>query len=470
MRTSLSVPAYDQSALRTGIVHIGPGAFHRSHQAMYVDRLLEAGSSEWGICGMGLLPSDRRVRNALLAQSGQYTLVLKHPDGSLDARVIGALHECLLLADDPWVAVERLANPSTRIVSMTITEGGYNVSDESGLFDSSTPSVLADLVPGSPPRTVFGLLAHALRRRKDAGAPPFTVMSCDNIELNGAVTRNSLAAFGDLWQPGFGSWVRDQVAFPSSMVDRITPATTDTDRELVRTHFGVDDDIPVMAEPYVQWVLEDTFPTGRPDLEKVGVQLVGDVRPYELMKLRLLNVGHQAIAYFASLMGYAHVHEAIADPLLEGLLRGYFAEATPTLEPVPGVNLVAYQDMLVGRFANPAVADTVARLCAFSSDRIPKWLVPVVRHNRRNGGSTRTAAAIVASWARYTEGVDDEGQPIDVVDRRCATLPPSEELLGDRELFGDLGADPGFAAQVSHALGRLHAVGARQTLVELLAP
>jgi mannitol 2-dehydrogenase len=358
----------------TGIVHIGAGNFHRSHQAMYIDRL---GQPEWSICGVGMLPGDIRVRDALLAQDFRYTLVLRHPDGSLEPKTISSITDYIYTPADPSALVPRLAHPATRIVSLTITEGGYGQ-------DSPALSAIAD----------------ALVLRRSAGVPPFTVMSCDNIELNGSVAQAAIAARA-------GEWVRSDVAFPNSMVDRITPVTTDADRLLVRSRFGIADDIPVMAEPFVQWVLEDRFSAGRPQLEQVGVQMVDNVRPYELMKLRLLNAGHLLVGYFGVLLGYTFVHEAVGDPLITSLLRRYMdSEATPTLDPVPG--LEAYKDSVIERFGNPAMADTLERICASTSDRIPRWIYPVIQARP----AAPIATAVIAAWAAHRNGIDEHGRPI----------------------------------------------------------
>jgi mannitol 2-dehydrogenase len=403
LSASVPIPAYDRDRVRTGIVHIGVGGFHRAHEAMYLDRLLEQGKAEdWGICGVGVLPSDRRMAEVMAAQDGLYTLVVKHPDGTLEPRVVGSIVEYLLAPDDPEAVVERMADEATRIVSLTVTEGGYNVSPVTGEFDATAPDVLADLQPGAVPRTAFGLITEALVRRRQRGLPPFTVVSCDNIQGNGDVARRSFSAFAGLRDPELGAWVDREVPFPNSMVDRITPATTDEDREEVRQRFGVDDGWPVVCEPFAQWVLEDRFSLGRPPLEDAGVQLVEDVEPYELMKLRLLNASHQALAYFGYLAGYRLVHEAAQDPLLQRLLLGYMEEeATPTLRPVPGIDLGEYRENLIVRFSNPAVRDTLARLAFDGSERIPKWLLPVIRENLATGGEIRRSAAVVASWARY---------------------------------------------------------------------
>ena len=475
----LEVPAYDRSALSVGIVHLGVGGFHRAHEAMYLDRLMQRGAAlDWAICGVGVLPGDARMRDALTAQDCLYTLVEKAPDGTWAPRVVGSIVEYLLAPDDPEAVVERMADPAVRIVSLTVTEGGYNVDPVTGDFVADAPDVVHDVEEPKAPRTSFGLVVEALARRRDRGVPPFTVMSCDNIPGNGAVARRSFAAFAALRDPELADWVRTAVSFPDSMVDRITPVTTDADREEVSRRYGVEDRWPVVCEPFTQWVLEDAFGHGRPPWEDAGVQLVEDVEPYELMKLRLLNASHQALCYFGHLAGYRLVHEVAQDPLFADFLLAYMTdEGSPTLPPVPGIDLDAYRRELVARFSNDQVKDTVARLCAESSDRIPTWLLPVVRENLAAGRPVRLSAAVVASWARYAEGVDEQGEPIEVVDRlreplmRAAARHREDPLafLRDRSLFGDLVDEPRFVEAYTEALEALHRVGARATL-EALRP
>ncbi|HKH54810.1 MAG TPA: mannitol dehydrogenase family protein, partial [Propionibacteriaceae bacterium] len=382
---SLSVPGlgYDRSRLRVGIVHFGVGAFHRAHQAKYLDALMEQGKAlDWGICGVGVMPFDLKVRDALLAQDCLYTLVEKDPEGNWTPKVIGSIVAYRYAPDDPEAVIEQMADPATGIVSMTVTEGGYNFHPVTGKFDADNPAVQADLSPGAVPTTTFGLITEALARRRARGVAPFTIMSCDNIQGNGHVASEVFSAFARLRDPDLGEWIASNVSFPNSMVDRITPVTTDEDREQVSQRFGVEDAWPVVCEPFTQWVLEDNFPAGRPPLEDVGVQVVPDVEPYELMKLRLLNASHQALCYFGYLAGYRLVHEVAQDRLFANFLLDYMnREATPTLPPVPGVDLDAYKRTLIERFSNGAVRDTVARLCAESSDRIPKFVLPAVKEN-----------------------------------------------------------------------------------------
>jgi mannitol 2-dehydrogenase len=473
----LPVPSYDRDLVTAGVVHIGVGGFHRAHQAMYHDRLMNEGAGlHWGICGVGIMPADRRMQQVLGPQDGLYTLVVKHSDGTYEPRVIGSIVEYLFAPDDPEAVIEKMAAPSTRIVSLTITEGGYNVSDLTGVFDAASPAVARDLAPAAVPQTVFGLVTEALRRRRTRGLRPFTIMSCDNLQDNGHRSKRVFTAFARLRDPGLGDWIEREARFPNSMVDRITPVTTDADRAEITGRFGLADQWPVVCEPYTQWVLQDTFSAGRPPYERAGVQVVDRVEPYELMKLRLLNGSHQALAYFGYLAGYRLVHEAAQDPLFQAFLLGYMnKEATPTLAPVPGVDLEGYKDTLIERFCNPQVRDTIVRLCAESSDRIPKWLLPVVREQLAHGGEIRRSAAVVASWARYAEGTDEAGQPIEVVDRLRDTLMPlarrqradPDAFIGNREIFGDLADNKTFVTSYRSALAALHQRGARATLESL---
>jgi mannitol 2-dehydrogenase len=459
-------------------VHFGVGGFHRAHQAMYIDRLMNAGEAfDWAICGVGVLDADRLMRDALEAQGYLYTLIEKRSDGVYEPRVIGSIIDYLFAPDDPGAVVERLADEATRIVSLTVTEGGYGIDDTTGEFDPDTPGVAEDLEPGAVPRTTFGLITEALVRRRERGMAPFTVVSCDNLQGNGTLARTAFTAFARLRDPELGDWVQREVRFPNSMVDRITPVTTDADREALRQRFGIEDRWPVVCEPFAQWVLEDSFSLGRPPYEQAGVQIVDDVGPYDLMKLRLLNGGHQGLAYFGRLCGYELVHEAAQDPLFRRFLRGYMDdEAAPTLDPVPGIDLEDYKHTLIERFSNPEIRDTIARLCAESSDRIPKWVVPVARIQLSRDGALAHCAAIIASWARYAEGVDEQDAPIEVVDRRREQVmalakrqredPPA--FLTQRELFGDLIEHERFVGAYLFWLRSLHDRGARATLEALV--
>ncbi|MBA8826193.1 mannitol 2-dehydrogenase [Saccharopolyspora lacisalsi] len=467
----VSVPTYDRSQLRGGIVHLGVGGFHRAHQAMYLDELMNRGEAlDWGITGVGLMPHDRRMHEVMQAQDCLYTLVVKHPGGSREPRVIGSMIDYLFAPDDPDAVLRRLTDPATRIVSLTITEGGYHLNQVTGAFDADDPAIRHDLRPGAVPTTAFGYIAEALERRRANDVEPFVVMSCDNIQGNGEIAHRMIRSFAELRDPALATWIDERVSFPNSMVDRITPSTTDSDRSRLAEDFGIDDGWPVVCEPFAQWVLEERFPRGRPPVHEVGAQVVEDVAAYELMKLRLLNASHQALAYLGYLSGYRYAHEVCGDPVFVRFLRGYMdEEATPTLSPVPGVDLEHYKKQLIERFANPEIADTLARLCAESSDRIPKWLVPVVQHRIAEGGVLRRSALVIASWARYAEGFDESGHPIDVVDRRREQVTTRARrqhqdplaFVEDRDLFGDLVDDEHFTSAYLAALESLHTHGAR---------
>jgi mannitol 2-dehydrogenase len=474
---SIPVPRYDRSQVGVGIVHFGVGGFHRAHQAMYVDALMDQGKAlDWGICGVGVMPFDLKMRDAMVSQDCLYTLVLKDPQGQWTPKVIGSIVKYLYAPDDPEAVIEQMADPATRIVSLTVTEGGYNFHPVTGKFDAENPAIQADLAPGAVPATTFGLITEAVARRRERGIEPFTVMSCDNIQGNGHVAQEVFTAFARMRDPKLGDWVRANVRFPNSMVDRITPVTTDDDRIQIKERYGVEDAWPVISEPFTQWALEDQFSADRPPFEDVGVQVVPDVSPYELMKLRLLNGGHQAMCYLGYLAGYRLVHEVAQDRLFANFLLDYMnREATPTLAPVPGIDLEGYKHQLIERFSSAAVRDTVARLCAESSDRIPKFLLPVIRENLAAGRDVRLSAAVVASWARYLEGVDEQGEPIQVVDRQADQLKAiaakqrtdPTAFIANRELFGDLIDERAFVEPYIAALHSLHTRGARPTLEAL---
>ncbi|MBW8173907.1 mannitol dehydrogenase family protein [Ornithinimicrobium sp. Arc0846-15] len=477
--SAVAVPSYDRSKVTRGIVHFGVGGFHRAHQAMYVDALMNTGEGlDWGICGVGALPHDTKIVDTLNEQDGLYTMTIKHPDGRLESRVLGSIIEMLHAPSNPQAVLDAMTDPATRVVSLTITEGGYLINQATGQFDPSDASIQADLTDGATPSTAFGYIIAALAARRVAGVPPFTVMSCDNLPGNGEVAHHAVGAFARLKDPELADYIEAEVPFPNSMVDRITPVTTPEDIASLKEETGVQDGWPVVCEPFTQWVLEDKFASGRPQLENVGVQVVEDVVPFELMKLRLLNVSHQAMSYVGFLSGYTYAHEVCQDPLFVKFLSGYMAnEGIPTLPVVPDTDLTAYREKLIERFANPNVRDTLKRLCAESSDRIPKWLIPVINENLASGGQITHSAMIVASWARYAEGVDEHGEPIEVVDRikdrvMAAAAKQKEDplaFLRAPDLFGNLVENERFTTEYTAALASLHELGARASVENLTA-
>lgn len=464
-------------AATPGIVHFGVGGFHRAHQAVVIDDLMAKGLADhWGIVGVGVRGPDLAMTTALTPQDCLYTLTTKDMDRS-HTRIIGSLVDVLFAPDDPGAVLDVLTNEAIAIVSLTITEGGYNCDQITGEFVWSHPEILADLGRLDAPATVFGFITEALRRRRSAGIAPFTVMSCDNIQGNGHLAKRMFVSFATRVDPELAQWMDSSVAFPNSMVDRITPATTPENIDEAAAITGLDDAWPVVSEGFFQWVLEDNFPTGRPPFEKAGVQIVADVEPYELMKLRLLNASHQALAYFGYLTGYRMVHDAVNDPDIQALLRRYMQEeALPTLRPVPGVDLAVYQETLITRFTNSEVKDTVARLCQESSDRIPKWLVPVITERLDKGQDVTFSAAVVASWARYAEGVDEAGDPIAVVDNlksEVMALAAHNDLdplafVRNTALFGDLATREGFTTPYLRVMASLKTIGAGATLRDLV--
>ncbi|AOW92009.1 mannitol dehydrogenase [Rhodococcus sp. WMMA185] len=440
---SVETPARRED-VRIGIVHFGVGNFHRSHEAMYVDRILAAGHTDWGICGVGVMAGDTRMRGVLASQDNLYTLVTRDTDGTAHARVIDSIAEFLYAPDDPEAVLNRLAAPTTRIVSLTITEGGYSINDATGQFDPHDPDTLHDLDDEGVPRSVLGFLTAALARRRSLGIPPFTVVSCDNLEHNGAVARAAVTAFAERKDPTLAAWISDTVAFPSSMVDRITPVTTTETIATVAATFGVEDQWPVQSESFEQWVLEDHFTLGRPPFEQVGVQMVDDVEPYELMKLRLLNASHQVMSYLGILAGYTYVHDVFADPDLDAFVVSYMhREATPTLRRVPGIDLARYCVQLRKRFAGDSIRDTLARQVVNASDRIPKFVLPVAREQLERGGSVDHIALVLAAWCTV---VDSEDLGVPLIDGHADELRELARqdrdqpgaFLGNRTIFGDL--------------------------------
>ena len=473
---TVSLPAYDRSRLTPGIVHIGLGNFHRAHMAVYLDDLFNLGlDHDWAILGAGVREGDARMRDALKAQDCLSTVIELDPKGK-SARRVGAMMDFLPVEADNAALIAAMSDPAIRIVSLTVTEGGYFINPATGQFDPTHPEISADAA--NPHRTAFGAIIAALKARKAAGVAPFTVMSCDNLPGNGHVTKDAVTGLARINDPGLADWIAANVAFPNGMVDRITPATGPRERAMASA-FGLGDDpVPVTCEPFRQWVLEDNFPTGRPAFEKVGVTLTPHVHNFELMKIRILNGGHATIAYPGGLMDIEYVHEAMADPLIRGLLdKVEIHEIIPYIPPVPDTNLGDYYRLIVERFSNPEVADTERRLCLDGSNRQPKFIVPGVRDALAAGGSVEGLALVSAMWCRYCFGQTDSGTHIPpndpdweaLVARSQAAKARPSAWLEMTTVYGDLGQNPRFASAFERHLNRLWAVGTRQTLAEYLA-
>ncbi|WP_235950704.1 mannitol dehydrogenase family protein [Phycicoccus flavus] len=476
----VSSPGYDRTAASVGVVHFGFGNFHRSHQAMYLDRLMERGEGlDWGICGVGVLPQDAAMRDAMRAQDCLYTLVVRHPDGSLEPRVVGSVLEYLFGPEDADEVYARLVDPGVRIVSLTVTEGGYLKDAGTGEFDPTDEAVVHDVEHLDSARTAFAFVVEGLRRRREAGLEPFTVLSCDNLQGNGTVCRQTVVGFARLVDPALADWIAAEVAFPNCMVDRITPSTTDADRTSLAEEFGVKDRWPVPAEPFTQWIVEDRFPLGRPALEEVDVQFVDDVEPYELMKLRLLNASHQAIAYLGAPLGYTLVDETMRDERVRDYLLRYMSdEAAPTLGDLPGIDLPGYVDTLLERFSNPAVRDTLVRLATDGGNRMATFTLPTVRDNLAADRPIRLGALMVAAWAEYWALVARDGLPQSEIPpdvhadamRAAAADEDPAAFLGLTRIFGDLGADERFREEFLAARAEIAEHGVHGALDRSLRP
>jgi mannitol-1-phosphate/altronate dehydrogenase len=473
---SCSVPTYDRSMLTPSIVHFGVGKFHRSHQAAYLDRLAESGRClDWGVVGVGL--RNRLVSDTLEAQDGLYTLVERDRAGE-SARVIGSITRCLYGPDDPRAVLSALTDPRTRLVTLTITDGGYGVDPVTHCLAPVDAAAARDLEQPDVPSTVFGYIVEALARRRRAGARPFTILSCDNMPRNGEAARTAVLAFARLRDEPLARWIEANVAFPSSMVDRITPETTAEDHRFVSDELGFEDGSPVVAEPFSQWIVEDDFCNGRPPLKEVGVQFVKDVQPYALMKTRLLNASHSAIGYLGHLAGYARIDEAMGDPLLRTCVERLMeAEVAPLLPPVAGVELAKYREQLMERFRNPMIADPLKRLCRRGSTKVPAYLLPSIREARRAGRPHELLTMAVAAWLRYLRGVDRDGGRFVIEDALAGRLCPLAQragvdprpILRQRDLFGDLGRDREFEGSVQKALVALERRGVHGALQAVLA-
>ncbi|MBY3172670.1 mannitol dehydrogenase family protein [Rhizobium laguerreae] len=466
-----AIPGYDRASLKAGIVHFGVGNFHRAHQAIYLDDLFNAGTDhDWAIVGAGVLPSDAAMREKLAAQDF-LTTVVEQDNNKTAARVTAPMIDILPVGDAVAI-IARLADPEIRIVSMTITEGGYFI-DASGTFNPAHPAIAADGANPNAPKTVFGLIVAGLKARKDNGIGPFTVMSCDNIPHNGIVTANAVVGTAALSDPAFADWIRANVAFPNAMVDRITPATSQREIDFLRDNFQIEDSWPVYCEEFKQWVLEDKFTAGRPALEKVGVTFVADVTPYEHMKIRILNGGHAAIAYPAALMDIHFVHDSMEEPLIRAFLAKLEKdEIIPIVPPVPNTSLADYFALIEHRLLNPKIADTIPRLAQDGSNRQPKFILPSTLDNLRQGRDVVGLALVSALWCRYFAGTTDSGKDIVFNDASAERLhaaalkakdDPSAFLVFD-DIFGDVAKSELFRKRFTHALKTLWEKGTRETL------
>lgn len=473
---NVGVPGYRREDLSPGILHFGVGNFHRAHQAMYLDRLFSKGMArDWAIVGAGVMEGDKRTHAILETQDWLTTLVEQEAESST-AHVIGSMVDYLEPADAPAI-IAALADPAIRIVSMTVTEGGYFL-DAAGKFNPDHPAIAADAASPDAPKTLFGLIVAGLKNRRAAGSAPFTVMCCDNIPHNGVVTKSAVCGTARLSDPGLADWITENVAFPNSMVDRITPATTDRERALLKAEFGIEDGWPVFCEDFTQWVMEDDFPHGRPPFEEVGVQFVQDVTPYEIMKLRILNGGHATIAYAAGLLEVQFVHEAMEHPLVRPFLdKVETTEIVPVVPPVPGTDLGDYYALIARRFSNPKIADAVRRLCFDGSNKQAKFILGSAWDALDKGGEIAGLALQNALWCRYCFGTTESGAEVEpndpnwdqlvAVARQARERPMA--WLEQREVYGTLVDVPRFAEAFEGWLRMIWEDGSEAALRKYLA-
>jgi fructuronate reductase/mannitol 2-dehydrogenase len=451
----VTIPIYDRRELRRGVVHFGVGGFHRAHQAVYFEEIASSGvSTNWGITVVGLRSWQMGV--VLRAQDHLYTLIERGENGS-SGRVIGSIVDYVHGIDEPERLLKVLADPATELVTLTITGNGYNL-DENGQFFAEGEGVAHDLTNPQQPTTVFGFLVEALDRRRRNGAPPFTVLSCDNIPGNGDSARAMVVGFASLRDDGLARWIDDHGAFPSSMVDRITPETTPEQRDELVHKLGVDCRWPVIAEPFSQWVIEDDFSQGRPPLDHVGAQFVADVAPFEVVKKRLLNGTHCAIGYLGSLAGHRTSADVMADPSFARFVEGFLGEIVPLLPSPPGLDLEAYAGTVEERLENPEIADDLSRLCRRGSVKVPSYLLPSLTDalDRRHPHPLLTLAT--AGYIRYLAD-----QATEVEDPRCDELvelarksqDDPRPLLAQRDLFGDLADSAAAVSELRDALAAL---------------
>jgi fructuronate reductase len=439
-------PRYARAELAEGVVHLGLGAFHRAHQAAYLDEIAARGDMRWGVVGVSL--RSPAVRDALAPQDDLYTLVERDAAGER-MRIMAPLKRVLVAPEAPGDVVAAMAQPSVRIVTLTVTEKGYGLARDRGGLDTADSGIAADLANLGRPRTAVGFIVAALYARRDAGLPPFTAMSCDNLTGNGALLREAVLELAGARDRSLAAWIADYGAFPNSMVDRIVPATTGEAIEAHAARFGYRDEALVETERYCQWVLEDCFAGERPDLASVGVTLAVDVAPWEEAKLRLLNGAHSAIAYLGGLGGIAHVHEFVAAADRRELIDRLWDESTETLDTFAAIDLAGYREALMARFANPALRHRTHQIAMDGSQKLPQRLVAPWRARLERGLPAPVIELAVAAWMAWQRGADMLDRPFAVDDPLAETTAmawavspdaagAAARLLGLREVFGDL--------------------------------
>ena len=430
MQINTATPSFDRDQVKTSIAHIGVSNFHRAHQACYMHDLIENHNElNFGICGIDLLDSDRKIYNVLKDQDGLYTLIVKDAQGRYQTKIIGSIVEYFFGPENPMAVIERLANPDIKIISLTIAEDGYHLNEITGEFNQDHPAVAEDNKNPFYPKTVFGYLTQAFKLRKLRGITGCTILSCDNIKSNGTTMQQSFFNYVKNIEPDLLPWLKENTRFPNTMVDRITPITQPADIDALKQDFLIEDQWPVVCESFSNWIIEDRFLHERPQWEKVGVQFVENVEPYENMKLQLLNAGHSILGILGTLHGYKTVHESANDEDFMCFLKGFIdEEVMPVLDSIETLSIEAYKTTLITRFKNPYINDSLSRICNESSAKIPAFILPTVKKQLQKDQIVNRAAFVIAAWCKYNDGVDDQGNTYNISDSmsnkliRMATL------------------------------------------------
>lgn len=466
------VPAYERSRLSPGIVHIGLGNFHRAHQAWYLHRLMQQGlAHDWAIIGAGVRQTDEEQRKRLSGQNYLSTLIELDPVGR-SAEVTGSMIGFVPVETDNAALIQQMADPAIRIVALTVTEGGYYIDPVSKEFDRNHEDIRHDCTHPDSPRTAFGAIVAALRKRRDAGHGPFTVQSCDNLQGNGAIVRQTVTSLANMSDPDLANWIDESCTFPNSMVDCIVPATGPKELELVR-EFGIEDNAPVTHENFRQWVIEDDFCAGRPDWDKAGATFCSDVHAYEMMKIRILNGGHQLVANAGELLSVRFIAECLANPVIRAYFRKTCIEdIVPHVPDVPGMSSTAYLDLVDNRFSNPQIVDTVRRVAFDGSSRHTGFLLPTIRDAIKDDCSIEGLALSQAVWARMCYGRREDGSKIEPNDpmwedlQNAASDAKSDPAawLNQQNLYGDLGEEPRFAESFTRWLKLIWDKGTQSAL------
>ncbi|WP_454059629.1 mannitol dehydrogenase family protein [Elizabethkingia ursingii] len=421
---------YNRKTIQTGILHIGVGNFHRAHQAFYTNQLLkDEDQYSWGICGACLLPSDEKIVTNLKSQDLEYTLTVCGRDGNDEVYKIGAINDLIWAVKAPQDLLNKIADSSTRIITLTITEGGYNLDKATNEFILNNESIQHDLKNPEFPTTVFGFIAEGLRLRKSNGNGSITILSCDNLQHNGNTARNAFSTFIEAQDKNLAEWVQQNVTFPNSMVDRITPVTTIEDVKKLNEKSGITDKAPVYCEDFAQWVIEDNFIAGRPAWERVGVTFTKDVTAYENMKLSLLNASHTLLSYPSFLAGYRKVDEAMHDQDIVSFIRSFMdIDITPHVPAPEGVNLDEYKQTLIERFANSSVSDQISRLCSDGISKFPVYIMPNLMKMINHEQDLSRVAFLIAVYRHYLKyKVDDNGLSYEIAEPWIT--PEDQELI-----------------------------------------